>query len=67
MVAAAFVCFIVAISLALAQDYWAQLPEPVANNQELVSRLCSLAGGVCVTIRLRGSRLARRAHLRGER
>lgn len=66
-VASALVCLVVAISLALAQVYWAQLPESVANNHALVSRLCGLAGGLCLTVRLRDSRLARRAHLRGER
>jgi hypothetical protein len=66
-VATAFVCFIVAISLSLAGDYWVQLPDPVANGQNLISSLCGLVSGLYIAVCRRSSRLARRAHLRGER
>lgn len=66
IVVAASVYFAVAASLPLLEIY-VRFPEPVAGGETFVSRLCGLAGGICVAVRRRSSRLARRAHLRGER
>lgn len=66
IVVAASVYFVVAASLPLLEVY-VRLPELAAGDETLVSRVCGLAGGLCVAVRRRYSRLARRAHLRGER
>lgn len=56
----------VAALLPLAEAY-AQVPGQLVGDETLVARLCGLAGGLCVVLCRRSSRLARRAHLRGER
>lgn len=66
IVVAVSIYLVVAASLPLLETY-VRFPEPVAGDETFVSRACGLASGICVVVRRRSSRIARRARLRGER